>query len=155
MKKKEKKEEVKSTTAIRLRTLARKSVLDFGMYEGRSVQQVIDLKNVRTLRFYYYNCSMISFLPDILDEIGITEKWRIEKPGKDPEKGKKLDEWKDQNVRCYIGRLMDEDEKAAYKAGQKAYAVAKGEQNRKYREFKRKDSKTFSKGNMAWKNQGH
>ena len=30
-------------------------------------------------------------MPDILDEIGITEEWRIEKAGKDPEKGKMLD----------------------------------------------------------------
>lgn len=143
------------TQAILLRTLARKSVLDFGKYKDRSVQQVIDLKNVRILRWYYYNCSMISFLPDILDEIGITEEWRINKPGKDPEKGKKLDNIKDSKSIAF--------KKSVYKKGdlvQLGKIVKQKAKQRKRAVFKeiafdRDDNRRFSKGNMAWKNQGH
>ena len=72
--------------------MARKSEFTFGKWELYTVQQVLDLKGYRSLRWYYYNCSMVSFLPDILDELWITEEWRIEKPGTDPEKGNQLED---------------------------------------------------------------
>ena len=140
---------------ILLRTLARKSVLDFGKYEGRSVQQVIDLKNIRLLRWYYYNCSMISFHTDILDEIGITEEWRIDKPGKDPEKGKLLDKKKDIAIAAYRKSVFEnQDKKEMGKINQqKAYQRRRKEA--KSIAFEVKDDRKFTKGNMAWKNQGH
>ena len=140
---------------ILLRTLARKSVLDFGKYEGRSVQQVIDLKNIRLLRWYYYNCSMISFHTDILDEIGITEEWRIDKPGKDPEKGQQLDKKKDIAIAAYRKSVFEnQDKKEMGKINQqKAYQRRRKEA--KSIAFEAKDNRKFTKGNMAWKNQGH
>lgn len=141
--------------AILLRTLARKSVLDFGKYEGRSVQQVIDLKNTRMLRWYYYNCSMISFLPDILDELGITEEWRIPKPGKDPEKGKALDKKKDQRIAEFRKRAYEEKNAEELCNIARHKAKEKKMRHAKLNDFLRDDSVEFSKGNMAWKNQGH
>ena len=140
---------------ILLRTLARKSVLDFGKYKDRSVQQIIDLKNYRALRWYYYNYSMISFLPDILDEIGITEDMRIPKPGKDPMMCEALDKLKDIATAGY--RINAYETNNTAELGQIARRKAKLQRrkNAKYITFEREDSKRFSKGNMAWKNQGH
>lgn len=70
---------------VLLRTLARKSTLKFGKYYDLTVQQVIDLRGVeglKALRWYYYQASNISFNDEVLNELGIHEAIRIEKPGK-------------------------------------------------------------------------
>lgn len=70
---------------IRLRKLARKSILWFGKHEGLSVQQIIDLQHHTYLRWVYFNCEEVGFLDEILDEIRVPEDMRIEKPGTNPE----------------------------------------------------------------------
>lgn len=62
--------------------MARASVFPDGRFENRTVQQVINMGDMNYLLFQYYMYSRISFLPDILEEIGITGKRVIEKPGK-------------------------------------------------------------------------
>ena len=141
---------------VTLRTMARKSVIDWpGRYTGRSIQQMLDLKNYRALRWYYYNYSKITYQDDILEEIGITDRWRIAKPGTDPELNEKLNEWKEQNVTCYLGRLSDENAKEAYAKGGKVKKKIKSAAWRRYRDFKRKDNRDFSKGEMQSINHGH
>ena len=140
---------------VLLRTMAYKSVFDFGKHEGRSVQQVLDLGHKRVLRWYYYNCSKISFLPQILEEIGITDEWRIAKPGKDPLKGQQLDELKEKNHNCFLNRLSEVDVKAACKEDKRQKAIQAKRSWARFRSFEREDRKDFSKGNMAWRNQGH
>lgn len=140
---------------VLLRTLSRKSVLDFGQYQGRTVQQCIDLGNTRYLRWVYYNCSKISFFPDILDEIGITEEWRIEKAGKDPEKGKLLDDEKEKNYKNHLRRLSDTDPLEAIKHSRKFEARIRRQSNRRLMQFERSDTKEFSKGAMQRRNHGH
>jgi len=71
--------------AIRLRTLARKSVLWFGKHHGLSVQQLLDLHKATYLRWVYYNIAGVSFSDEILEEITIRVGRRIEKPGIAPE----------------------------------------------------------------------
>lgn len=144
-----------TTQATLLRTLARKSVLDFGKYEGRTVQQMLDLKNYRALRWYYYNYSKISFMPDILEEIGIPDGWRIPKPGKDPEKNESLNRWKEQNVRCYLGRLSEDDATDAIIKGRKVEKQKRQARNRRAAGFERDDRRNFSKGRMKQRNHGH
>ena len=68
---------------VLLRTLARKSIITGGRCEGLAVQDVINMGDIYYLAYSYYRYSMISFLDDILDEIGITEDLRINKPGSD------------------------------------------------------------------------
>lgn len=68
--------------SIRLRKLAPKSILDFGKYEGYTVQQVIDLGRVRYLIWCYFALSKISFIEDLLEFFCIDKDHRIEKPGK-------------------------------------------------------------------------
>ena len=70
---------------LHLRKMARKSVFDGGNCEHLSVQQILDLKRQTYLAFQYYNYSRISFMPDILEELGIVGKFTIIKPGKNPE----------------------------------------------------------------------
>ena len=141
--------------AIVLRTLARASVLDFGRHKDRTVQQLLDLKHYRAIRWYYYNCSMISFLPDILEEVGITEEWRIQKPGKNPEKGAELDRQKDVNTAKFRKAVyMDSDLPEMGKIS-KQKAKQRKRDKAEYARFKERDRRQFSKGSMAWKNQGH
>lgn len=68
-----------------LRKLSRKSQIKFGEYADLTVQTMFDMGEIQTQRlaWYYYNCSNISFLDDILEELGITDDLRIEKPSKD------------------------------------------------------------------------
>ena len=138
-----------------LRTMARKSVFNFGQHEGRTVQQLIDLKHFRILRWYYYNCSKVSFLPDILEEIGITEEWRIDKPGKDPDKGLKLDAIKDAKEAAFRKIAYENREEAAMGETMKKKAHARRKSKSMFVGFMKQDARQFAKGTMAWKNQGH
>lgn len=76
---------------LRLRTLTYKSILGFGKYADFTVKHILDLNHTRYLRWVYYNCDMISFTDEILDRIYVIKELRIEKPGKNPELGKKID----------------------------------------------------------------
>jgi hypothetical protein len=141
--------------AIRLRTMARKSVFGFGKYADQSVQQLLDRKEYKALRWYYYYCSNISFLPDILEEAGITEEYRIAKPGTDPDMDERLQKRKSHRFRCMIGRLNVENPKAAIKKCVSIKVKKMTEAKERFRQFVKEDKKKFSKGAMAWKNQGH
>lgn len=68
---------------VLLRTMARKSIMTGGRHEGLSVQMILDMNGHWKLARDYFRYSMISFQDDILDEIGIPPKYRIEKPGAD------------------------------------------------------------------------
>lgn len=75
---------------VLLRKLSRKSFLNFGKHSDKTVQQLLDLKNKKYLRWIYFNSSNISFLDDVLDEIVVLPEYRISKPGKEPELFDKL-----------------------------------------------------------------
>ena len=68
-----------------LRILTEKSIMKFGKYAESSVQQIIDSKNIHYLRYIYYNIEGISFSIDVLNKINIYPKFRIDKPGKNPD----------------------------------------------------------------------
>jgi len=68
-----------------LRTLARKSPLKFGKFSDLTVQDILNAKGnqgIETLRYYYYRSSKISFCEEVLNELHIYSKDRIDKPGK-------------------------------------------------------------------------
>jgi len=135
--------------------LARKSVFWFGKWNMHSVQQVLDLNGYRSLRWYYFNCSMVSFLPDILDELWITEEWRIEKPGTDPERGEALEDSIQKKYNRKLAAMYKEDAENAmrmHKNHQKHIDIYARD---KRRMMKFQDKKTYSKASMQWKNQGH
>jgi hypothetical protein len=68
-----------------LRKLTRKSTLKFGIHSDLSVQEMINLKKHKYLRWVYFNCSNIDFMEDVLDEIKIPSDFRIPKPSKKTE----------------------------------------------------------------------
>lgn len=71
--------------AILLRTLALKSIINCGKWEGYSIQQMLDLRHTYWIRWSYFNQSMISYTDEILNKVGVTEEYRIKKPGVDKE----------------------------------------------------------------------
>lgn len=123
-----------------LRKLSRKSTLKFGVYGDNTVQELLTFKRYNYLRWVYFNCDMITFMDDILDELSITEHYRIEKPGKCPEKDRELYEEKQAKI---SGKLK---------------MITKSMENKKKRiklsKFEGSEAKVYSKGRMQAKNQG-
>jgi len=76
---------------VLLRKLALKSFLTFGKFSDLTVNQCIETRKKSYLRWVYFNCSNITFLDDILDEIKIPLNFRFDKPNKNTELGKKLE----------------------------------------------------------------
>ena len=69
--------------ATLLRKMTRKSKVGFGKKANLTIQFLLTNRNIYYLRWMYYGNSGITFFDDILDEIGVTEEYRILKPGKD------------------------------------------------------------------------
>lgn len=68
-----------------LRKMSFKSTFQEGKYKDYTVQQVLDLNpfdGKTYLIWVYYNMSNLSFLDEVLEHIGITQYYRIDKPGK-------------------------------------------------------------------------
>jgi len=66
--------------SVLLRTLTRKS--RFGVWNRvGTVQRELECGGKRQLVAAYFNLTTINYVDDVLDELGITSEWRIEKPG--------------------------------------------------------------------------
>ena len=68
-----------------LRTMTRKSRLGFGKYKDLTIQHILDMKLNSVLISSYFKLTSINYIEDILQEIGISEEYRIEKPSSDRE----------------------------------------------------------------------
>ena len=68
------------TQVILLRKLAMKSKMPGGKYEGQLISLLADC-NMNYLRWTYYFRHNFSFTDEVLDKIGITPEFRIDKPG--------------------------------------------------------------------------
>ena len=124
-----------------LRTLAKKSILGFGKYADMTIKNLLDLNRTTYLRWIYYNMDMISFSNEILEEIKISDDFKIQKPGKAPEKHDLLNDilWDK------IGSFNKFKQESHRKKVRKARAV-----NRSI-----VDKKRFSKANLTRINHGH
>jgi len=73
-----------SSYSVNLRKLTRKARLGFGYKEIKDVtiQDILIMNKHKELIKIYFGLDKITFMDDILDELGITEEMRIEKPGK-------------------------------------------------------------------------
>jgi hypothetical protein len=127
-----------------LRKLTHKSTLKFGKYSELAVNHMIDLKRHAYLRWVYFNCSNITFIDDILEEIGVYANYRIQKPGKNPELGVELDELKSHHALFLPFKVKKHNAK-----------VLKGKKLCRFVSFKQADRIQFSKGALARQNQGH
>ena len=76
--------------ATQLRTLTTKSKLKFGKFADILLDNLVSTQK-KYLRWVYYNCSNINYMPDIIKNIGIPEDYVIVKPGKNEELGKTLE----------------------------------------------------------------
>lgn len=72
---------------MKMRKLTRLSRIGFGSWRDRQVGNMLECGRKIDIIQMYFNMSHITFFDDILDDIGITEEWRIAKPGSDREKG--------------------------------------------------------------------
>lgn len=72
-------------SATILRKLTKKSKLNFGKYKDYTVEHIFGMRKQKDLVSIYFNLSGITFMDDVLDELGITEEFRIDKPSKDNE----------------------------------------------------------------------
>ena len=73
-----------STYSVNLRKLTRKSRLGFGYRDIKhiTIQDIMIMNKHKELIKIYFGLGKINFTDDILDELGISEEMRIEKPGK-------------------------------------------------------------------------
>ncbi len=75
------------TTSVTKRTLTRKSKLkDGSKWKDYTVQELLDLRKNQRLVKAYFTISTINFMDDILDELKITEEFRMNKPDSSLEK---------------------------------------------------------------------
>lgn len=123
-----------------LRKLAEGSKLNFGKYSDLAVREVLDLRHPNYLRWCYFNLQGISFVDDLLDKL-IPLEYRIDKPGKNPELGKELENklWSEMSE---LSR--DITNKNLWK-----------ERRGQYSNYTVKDDRIFSKNNLKRLNEGH
>ena len=126
--------------SVNLRTLARKSVLGYGKHALLTVQQLLDLKEYAYISWSYFVLSNISFADDILNLVGVTEEFRITKPGKDEAA---LQRFKDYRLEHRTGYLKEKIEKIGRK---KTIGSNVARRNR--------DRIAYSKGNLQRMNHG-
>ena len=62
------------------RVLTHKSKLGFGKWKDYTVQELLNLNKKDILIGPYFKLSSITYIEEILIELGITSKYRIEKP---------------------------------------------------------------------------
>jgi len=122
-----------------LRKMTLKSVFEAGNLAGYSVQHAIDLHRSADLRWIYYNYSRLTFTDDVLDLINIRQEDRIEKPGKNPEKGEDLKRLMNSFVTDYSRKNIKKQRKRILNA--KLAAIS--------------NNKKYTKSAMQASNQGH
>jgi len=67
------------------RILTFKSLLKFGKYKDYRIEELIALNRDKEIISPYFNLSSIDFIEEVLVAVGIEERFRIKKPGKDLE----------------------------------------------------------------------
>jgi hypothetical protein len=74
----------KDTYSVNLRKLTRKSRLGFGYRDIKhiTIQDILIMNKHKELIKIYFGLGKINFIDEILDELGISDDMRIEKPGK-------------------------------------------------------------------------
>jgi hypothetical protein len=129
---------------ITLRILTRKSKLGFGKYNLLTIQQILDRKEFGYLRWAYYSVEGISFIPEILREIGIPPEYEIGKPGKYKELCRMINEER-------VEKIVNPNDLYNIVSKKKYRAVKNG----KFMAAKKIDQFIFSKIKMQSKNHGH
>jgi len=128
---------------LRLRTLTEKSKMGFGKYYDYTVGDLLKIDKNEYLQWVYYNSDMINFMPEILDKIGITDEFRISKPGKNP--------YKFDNFKKFIYKNMTDEER--FNNLKKLTHMKKQDKLANLNDYISKKNQ-FTKGVMQSRNQG-
>lgn len=131
--------------AILLRTLTLKSRLTEGKFSNQTVETVIAIDPMY-LWYVYYNTEKLTFVEEILQAVGITQ--RIKKPGIDKNLYHKLC---CSNIKEQASK-MDQDHRNKFYIRQKAQRKKKVFSN--YAKAHVRDKIFYSKGNMQRRNHG-
>lgn len=128
-----------ANSSVLLRTMTERSILGFGKYAELTVREVLNLgiEGRALLVYYYYNKSMITFMPELLTELGITGELQLAKPGKD---GRYMYKWKD-------ATLSPEERLQLYGITQRDFKVHRTRAGKN-------NALAASKGTMQQKNHG-
>ena len=120
----------------------------FGKYHGRRVDEVYksNVTGKEYVGWVYYNMAMVDYDQSILNELGLQP---IEKPGVNKEL---FDIWKQENFTEDQNIGMNKIQMGKISHAKK---VARERAAKHYDRFVRDDERAFTKGKMAWKNQGH
>lgn len=94
---------------MRFRTLTEKSKMGFGKNHDLTVKSLLATNQNDYLRWVYYNCSHISFMPNILDILCITDDFRITKPGIDSNRFLMLQDDLNQLFRAQLKPLTQDE----------------------------------------------
>lgn len=126
-----------------LRTMALKSKFDGGKYSNQTVEIVLKI-DPNYIIWNYYNMEKISFIDDILEQVGIASEFRINKPGIDKAMVVKV-------FNRNIDKMSDGDKIR--------YLIAKKEHNKKVKKSMALnalaiDRLSFSKQSLRYANQG-
>jgi hypothetical protein len=124
-----------------LRKLTEKSVMKFGQYFDTPLFILLNQKKHTYLRWVYFNCSNITFMDNIILQIGILPEEFIKKPGTNPE----MFEIVKNRLREHLSEF---ELKKIEKISAKRF-------NAKMISENKKQNLIFSKSNMTRKNHGH
>lgn len=123
--------------SVNLRTMTMLSRMNFGKFSDKRVCDVIK-HHSKYLQWVYFNASQVSFNEEVLARLGITDEWKIAKPGKDEVLWESFPK----------AEPTEEELKFRKNMGAK---MAKVKRNNAY-----KAEKVFSKkGNLQARNHGH
>lgn len=128
---------------VLLRTLTPLSRFDGGKYENQKVETVIKIDPFY-IRYEYFRMSKISFTDEVLTVVGITEKYRIEKPSTNEEMFHKLN--------LDMVKSMTEDEKILHFRKKKESRMKKAKIDKSTRT--NSDNRLFSKESLKSINNG-
>lgn len=131
---------------VRLRTLTRKSKIGYGKFKDQTVGELLDANYKKELAWLYYHVQWITFMPDILEQLHITGKMVIEKPGVDHDKFEASNDFALENV---LNKVTDGN-------GREKVRFMKYHRDRKSAMKREKESsKAISKGRLQAMNHGH
>ena len=110
---------------VLLRTLTKRSPILFGRYSDLTVQELLNVNKYRYLRWMYFCCSKINFIPDILEQLGITSDYIINKPGVNENLMDKLNNEKSDKMGSFTKLKQDSHKKKVNKfKTRRAYGLA-------------------------------
>lgn len=146
--------ELPKDAKVLYRKLGFKSQLGYGRFASYSVNDLLycmEWKGRQYLVWCYYNCSNISFIDPVLDELGIAPEKRIQKPGISPDLFEEYDKadrkkaWQEK-----YGNMTEEQLKMVY------FRKARKRREISFARCVQSEiRRTESAESMAWRNQGH